>query len=150
MVRIGWRHTQAHCEHRFQVRQVIAHEGDFIQADLSDKASIDKLVAALPEVRWGTTGAPQVHVGLRQAGRPITLDGRESEAWLPRALCDQIYAWHALPGATFSLLIRGQARNVSFDTSQGAGFTANPIWKLVDGEHTGETLYRPFFKFLEI
>lgn len=101
-------------------------------------------------VRWGTTGAPQLHVGLRQAGRPITLDGRESEAWLPRALCDQISAWHALPGATFSLLIRGQARNVSFDTSQGAGFTANPIWKLVDGEHTGETLYRPFFKFLEV
>ena len=27
-------------------------------------------------VRWGTTGAQQIHVGVRQAGRPITLDGR--------------------------------------------------------------------------
>lgn len=101
-------------------------------------------------VRWGTTGAPQFHVGLRQAGRPITLDGRESEAWLTRALCDQLNDWHALPGATFSLVIRGQTRSVTFDTSQGAGFTAAPVWKLLDGEHTGETLYRPFFKFLEI
>lgn len=101
-------------------------------------------------VRWGTTGAPQVHVGLRQAGRPITLDGRESEAWLSRALCDQLNDWHALPDAAFALVIRGQARNVRFDTSQGAGFTATPVWKLLDGEHTGETLYRPFFRFLEI
>lgn len=102
------------------------------------------------QVRWGTTGAPQIHVGLRQAGRPITLDGRESEAWLTRALCAQVDAWHALPGATFSLLLRGQARTVAFDHSQGAAFTAAPIWKLVDGEHTPELFYRPFFKFLEV
>ena len=45
------------------------------------------------ELRWGTTGAPQIHVGLRQAGRPITLDGRESQAWITRELCDQLNAW---------------------------------------------------------
>ena len=100
-------------------------------------------------VRWGTTGAMQVHVGTRQAGRPITLDGRESEAWISRALCDQLNVWHAVAGAVFTLVIRGQSRSVMFDQSQGAGFTAAPVWKLLDGEHTGETLYRPFFKFLE-
>lgn len=101
-------------------------------------------------VRWGTTGAPQIHVGLRQAGRPITLDGRESQAWLARALCSQVDAWHALPGATFSLVIRGLARSVVFDQSQGAAFTAAPIWKLADGEHTPELFYRPYFKFMEV
>lgn len=101
-------------------------------------------------VRWGTTGAPQIHVGLRQAGRPITLDGRESEAWLTRALCSQLDAWHALPGATFSLVLRGLARSVMFDQSQGPAFTAAPIWKLADGEHTPELCYRPFFKFMEV
>lgn len=102
------------------------------------------------EVRWGTTGAPQVHVGLRQAGRPITLDGRESEAWITRELCDQLNAWAALPGATFSLVLRGLARTVIFNHGQSAAFDATPIWKLLDGEHTGEMLYRPYFKFMEV
>ena len=102
------------------------------------------------EVRWGTTGAPQLHVGLRKAGRPITLDGRDSEAWIDRTLCDQLEAWAALPGATFTLVLRGQARTVAFDHSQGAAFDATPLWKLLDGEHTGDVLYRPFFKFMEV
>ena len=97
------------------------------------------------ELRWGTTGAPQLHVGLRQAGRPITLDGRESEAWIPRELCDQFNAWAALPGATFSLVLRGQTRTVVLSQ-----FDATPLWKLLDGEHTGDVLYRPFFKFMEV
>lgn len=101
-------------------------------------------------VRWGTTGALQVHVGLRQAGRPITLDGRQTQAWIPRALCSQLYTWHALPGTTFSLVVRGQARDVKFNQSEGPAFTAAPVWKLVDGEHTSELLYRPFFKFMEV
>lgn len=102
------------------------------------------------EVRWGTTGAPQLHVGLRQAGRPITLDGRDSEAWIDRTLCDQLEAWAALPGTTFTLVLRAQARTVVFDHSQGAAFDATPLWKLLDGEHTGDVLYRPIFKFMEV
>lgn len=101
-------------------------------------------------VRTGTEGALQVHVGVRKAGRPITLDGRDSQAWITRALCQQLYAWLALPGTVFSLVVRGQARNVIFDQSQGAGFTAAPVWKLLDGEHTPELLYRPYFKFMEV
>ena len=101
-------------------------------------------------VRWGTTGAQQIHVGVRQAGRPITLDGRESQAWLTRAMCANLNAWHALPGARFSLLLRGQARTVMFDHAQGAAFSATPIWRLLDGEHTPELFYRPYFKFMEV
>lgn len=102
------------------------------------------------EVRWGTTGAPHVHVGLRQAGRPITLDGRETEAWIKRELCDQLNDWAALPDATFTLVLRGQERTVMFAPGQDAGFDATPVWKLLDGEHTDETLYRPYFKFMEV
>ena len=97
------------------------------------------------EVRWGTTGAPQIHVGTRQAGRPITLDGRDTKAWITRAMCDQLNAWAALPGAAFELTLRGAARSVLL-----LEFQADPIWKLLDGEHTPELLYVPFFKFMEV
>lgn len=95
--------------------------------------------------RYGTTGALQVHVGKRQAGRPIMLDGRDSAAWITRAQCDQLNAWAALPGATFELVVRGTTRTVLL-----LEFQADPIWKLLDGEHTPELLYVPFFKFMEM
>ena len=101
------------------------------------------------ETHWGTNGSMQVHVGLRQAGRPITLDGRASNAWMPRAQCDQLNAWAALPGAVFSLLLRGQTRAVLF-----ADFQANSVWRVTDSEHTGENVgelrYLPAFKFTEV
>ncbi len=97
------------------------------------------------EVRWGTSGALHVHVGTRQAGRPITLDGRNSAAWITRAQCDQLNAWAALPGAAFDLVLRGSARSVLF-----LEFQADPIWRLLDGEHTADLQYLPFFRFMEV
>jgi hypothetical protein len=41
--------------------------------------------------------------------------------------------------------LRGTARSVLL-----LEFQADPIWKLLDGEHTPELLYCPFFKFMEI
>ena len=95
--------------------------------------------------RWGTTGALMLHVGQRQAGRPITLDGRDSRAWLPRAQCERLKVWEALPGAEFELVVRGQARTVLL-----LEMTADPIWRLEDGEHTPDLFYVPFFRFLEV
>ena len=98
------------------------------------------------ETRWGTNGALHVHVGARQAGRPITLDGKSSAAWTSRAQCDQLRAWSALPGATFELVLRGAARTVLL-----LEFQADPVWRrLLDGEHTPEVQYLPFFRFLEV
>lgn len=97
------------------------------------------------ETRWGTRGALMVHTGTRQAGRPITLDGRESQAWISRATCDQLKDWKALAGATFSLVVRGTPRTVLF-----MEFQADPIWVLVDGEHSPDLQYEPFFKFMEV
>jgi hypothetical protein len=105
---------------------------------------------AAHEARYGTTGALLLHVGLRQAGRPIELDGRDSEAWLARAACAQLQQWAAQPGQTFELLLRGVLRAVVFDHSGGNAFDAEPIWKLVDGEHTPELEYRPYFRFMEV
>ena len=55
------------------------------------------------EARWGTTGALMLHVAAKQAGWPITLDGVESEAWLPRSTCQRLRAWADEPGQEFEL-----------------------------------------------
>lgn len=124
----------------------LTHEG--VQLVLSDRLLWTDEYAWSPvvtEPRWGTNGALHVHVGKRQAGRPITLDGRDSKAWIPRTLCDQLHAWAALPGARFDLLVRGVARTVLFSE-----FRADPIWRLEDGEIDHTTVYVPYFNFLEV
>jgi len=101
------------------------------------------------EARFGTTGAQMVHVGKRKAGQPITLDGKESAAWISRAQCDQFKAWAAIAGAAFDLRLRGVVSTVLF-----VQFQADPVWQLLDSEHVGEHAselqYMPLFKFLTV
>ena len=85
---------------------------------------------------YSTTGALLVDVAVKQAGQPITLEGTDTNAWISRALCSTLQAWAALPGA-------------QFDHGKG-GFSAQPIWKLLDGEITPELFYRPTFRFLKV
>ena len=98
---------------------------------------------------YSTTGALLVDVAVKAAGRPITLDGVETDAWISRALCDTLQAWAALPGIALTLTLRGVARPVVFDHAK-RGFEAKPVWKLLDGEEAPELLYLPTFRFLEI
>jgi len=98
---------------------------------------------------YSTTGALLLDVAVKKAGRPITLDGVQSEAWIARALCDTLQAWAALPGITLTLTLRGTPRAVVFDHAQ-KGFTAQPVWKLLDFEASPELIYLPTFRFLEI
>lgn len=102
------------------------------------------------EARWGTTGALMLHVAAKQAGWPITLDGVESEAWLPRATCQRLRAWADEPGAEFELTLRGQVRRVIFDASSGEAFAADPVWHIADSGQEPSLLYRPKFSFLEV
>jgi hypothetical protein len=95
----------------------------------------------------GTTGALMVHVGVRSAGRPITLDGVESKAWISRALCASLQAWSELPGIVMTLVLRGVSRQVIFDHQQG-GFEAVPVWRIADGQETPEQVLLPTFRFL--
>ena len=98
---------------------------------------------------YSTTGALLVDVALKQAGRPITLMGTETAAWITRALCSTLQAWAELPGIQLTLVLRGQARQVMFDHARG-GFVGQPVFKLQDGEETPEQLYLPIFRFIEV
>lgn len=97
----------------------------------------------------GTKGALMVHAGVRTAGRPITLDGVESKAWITRSLCESLQAWAALPAITLTLVLRGVSRQVIFDNQDSRpGFEATPAWRLADGEETPEQVFLPTFRFL--
>ena len=98
---------------------------------------------------YSTRGALLVDVGLKLAGQPITLDGTDTNAWISRAMCSTMQAWAALPGIQLDLVLRGETHQVIFDHGKG-GFSAQPIWKLLDGEITPELMYRPTFKFLKV
>lgn len=98
---------------------------------------------------YSTTGALLVDVGKRLAGRPITLEGVQSKAWITRALCDTLKAWAALPGAEFTLVLRGTSHTVVFDHAQTA-FEAQALWLLADGQQTPDEVFLPTFRFLEI
>lgn len=98
---------------------------------------------------YSTTGALLVDVAVKQAGRPITLVGTETAAWIDRALCETLQAWAAVPGARLNLTLRGQMYQVLFDHGAG-GFSARPIHQLEDGEITSELLYLPTFRFITV
>ena len=104
----------------------------------------------LQENRFGTDGSMHVHLGVRVAGRPITLNGVESEAWINRVDVDRLQGWASVPGVRFSLLLRGVQRTVIFDHTRAPAFQADPIWQLADGEQSGDEMFRPTFNFLEI
>lgn len=121
-----------------------AHLSDRLQwTDEFDWSPVDQTTG------YSTTGALLVDVALKLAGRPITLNGVDTNAWISRALCSTLQAWAALPGAQFDLVLRGITHQVIFDHAQG-GFSAQPIWRLLDGEITPELMYRPTFKFLKV
>ena len=102
------------------------------------------------EARYGTDGALLLHVGLRQAGRPIELQGAATEAWLECGAVQQLHAWAALKGQVFELTLRGLTRAVVFDHSGGNAFEAEPLWPLLDGEYDASALYRPALRFMEV
>ena len=121
-----------------------AHLSDRLQwADEFDWSPVEQATA------YSTTGRLLVDVSLKQAGQPITLEGADTNAWISRALCSTLQAWAALPGAQFDLVLRSETHQVIFDHGKG-GFSAQPIWKLLDGEITPELFYRPTFRFLKV
>ena len=121
-----------------------AHLSDRLHwADEFDWSPVDQATG------YSTRGALLVDVGLKLAGQPITLDGTDTNAWISRSLCSTLQAWAALPGIQLDLVLRGETHQVIFDHGKG-GFTAQPIWKLLDGEITPELMYRPTFKFLKV
>lgn len=99
---------------------------------------------------YGTRGDLMVHVRARQAGRPITLEGTDSNAWMALADVQTLQTWAALPGAQFTLHLRGTDHTVMFDATQGAAVQAQPLWQLADGESWTDMPMRPTLRFIEI
>lgn len=98
---------------------------------------------------YSTTGALLVDVAVKLAGRPITLQGYATAAWITRELCTTLQAWAAEAGTEFTLNLRGTARSVIFDHARG-GFAAVPLWPLLDGEEHAEQIYVPTLRFITV
>lgn len=100
----------------------------------------------------GTLGDLHVHVRARTSGRPITLKGVDSNAWISRANVLTLQSWAALPGEVFTLRLRGLDRPVMFDHSREPAVDAAPIWPhLLDGEFADPDLWHlPTLKFIEV
>ncbi|MFM9881197.1 MAG: hypothetical protein ACKVOO_12405 [Burkholderiaceae bacterium] len=98
---------------------------------------------------YTTTGALLIEEGVRQAGRPITLEGGENRAWCTRQLVTTLYAWCAVAGITMTLVLRAQARSVTFDRERGAleGF---PVLFYADGSIDASDFYVPTIRLLEL
>lgn len=73
-----------------------------------------------------TTGALLVDVGVKQAGRPITLAGSDSAGWITRAVLDALRALTDLPGQSHQLtLADGRVFAVMF--APGDPLQARPV-----------------------
>ncbi|MCK9988855.1 MAG: hypothetical protein AzoDbin1_05327 [Azoarcus sp.] len=81
----------------------------------------------------GLTGKPIIQVGLRQAGRPITLRNEdESSAWMTRADMAQLQAWADTPDQRMTLTLRGTPYLVVFRHHDGGAFNASPLVHYAD------------------
>lgn len=75
----------------------------------------------------GLTGAPILHLGLRQHGRPITLTNHDADSgWLTRADLAQLSAWADIPGQRMTLDYRGTQFQVIFRHHDGGAISARP------------------------
>ena len=66
------------------------------------------------------TGALVVEYDQRQAGRPITLEGDTTRAWMGRATADTLQAWANTPAAVMQLDWHGETHTVEWRHSDGA------------------------------
>lgn len=98
---------------------------------------------------YTTTGALLIEEGVKQAGRPITLEGAINTTWCPRSMVDQLHAWAATPGIVLSLTLRGVVRNVTFDHERGA-LQGLPVQFCADDSITDDDWYYPTMRFLEL
>lgn len=98
---------------------------------------------------YTSTGALLIEEGVKQAGRPITLEGAEDRTWCTRSLVKQLHEWAATPGIVLSLTLRGDVRTVTFDHEKGA-LQGLPVIFYADGSVDDADLYVPSIRFLEL
>lgn len=115
-----------------------------------DLAWSDEFAWAATEqsVSRSLTGALIVQLGLRQAGRPITLVASDSSGWMSRAAMAQLQAWADIPGQTMTLALRGVAYPVMFRHHDGGPFDAVLVVDYSDPEDTDWVV--PTLRFMTV
>ena len=98
---------------------------------------------------YTTTGALLIEEGVKQAGRPITLEGSEDRTWCTRALVDQLHAWANTPGMVLVLTLRGVAHQVTWDHERGA-LQGLPVLFYADGSIASDDWYVPTLRFIQL
>jgi hypothetical protein len=96
---------------------------------------------------YTTTGALLIEEGIKQAGRPYTLEGSDDRAWATRELVLALRGWAATPGLVMQLLIRGVVRNVTFDHARGA-LAGLPVMFYEDGSMGLDDYYVPTIRLI--
>jgi hypothetical protein len=93
------------------------------------------------------TGALLVEEGVKQTGRPYTLEGDTDKTWCTRALVDTLKGWAATPGVLMTLTLRGVARQVTFDHVKGA-LQGLPVLFYEDGSIEQHDWYVPTLRLI--
>lgn len=78
-------------------------------------------------VQTSITGAAILDIGVRTSGRPITLAGGPSFAWLDYATVSQLKTWAASAVAQMSLNIHGDSFSVVFRHQDKPALDLQPI-----------------------
>ncbi len=85
----------------------------------------------------GLWGALIVDAMARNGGRPITLQGDESSAWIDRGDVRKLRAWASQPGLRLALNLRGELFTVAFDhgeEEESRAISARPVIGYADAE----------------
>ena len=77
-------------------------------------------------IDYSLTGALIVQSAVKQAGRPITLQGSDNRAWADRATLTALQSLQAA-GATAALSVRGESFTVRIESLDAA-----PLWDWAD------------------
>lgn len=98
---------------------------------------------------YTTTGALLLEHSVKQAGRPITLEGAEDRAWCTRAVVATLKAWAEIPGVELDLILRGAYKKVTFDHENTAleGF---PILFYDDSSWDPQDFYYPTIRLITL
>jgi hypothetical protein len=112
--------------------------------------------AAICKTDYMLTGSLLVETGIRQKGRPITLQAESDMAWVTRGVVDQLYEWANVValGAPLRLRLtffdntpRARSFTVVFRLNDGA-IEAQPVLGLP--HRSSADWYRTTLRFLEI
>lgn len=98
---------------------------------------------------YTSTGAQYLEYGVKQAGRPYTLQGADDATWCTGADIATLQSWMLPPGTHLTLTIRGTARTVTWDHAQSP-LQAVPVVFFSNDSIDSSDFYVPTLRLIEI